>query len=297
MGSIVRFLAQAGVAWCCCASAASAVPPVQAATPSREQCLAFHEQAQDARIDGQLLSARTLLRECSAATCPALVSRDCVAWLADVERQIPSVIFRGVKDGDDLSTLRVREADRLLSDALTGTPLELDPGPHHFVAELPGFPAQEATYVLQAGDKARVVRFDFVSPKAPAPSTTAPPAHNPPPPSAPLLRPVTTTTYVLTGVTLAAAITSGVLGGLALSKRSDVEQSCAPLCRDRDVAGVKGLALGSDIATVVAVVAAGATIYTYVTRPSVAASGSLAAPSPSLRVSWTGLGVAAGGSF
>ena len=38
---------------------------------------------------------------------------------------------------------------------------ELDPGPHHFAAELPGLPVQEGTYVLQAGDKNRVVTFDF----------------------------------------------------------------------------------------------------------------------------------------
>jgi hypothetical protein len=302
MASIERVLAQAGLAWCCCVSAARAEAPAPDAAPSREQCLALHEQAQDARIAGQLLAARADLRECSAATCPALVTRDCVSWLSEVEQQIPSVIFRAVKHGDDLAALRVREGERLLTETLTGTPLELDPGPHHFVAELPGFPAQDATYVLQAGDKARVVLFEFVT--AHAPTRPNAPGQAPPlPPAAPLLRPIPQATYVLGGVTLAAAVTSGVLGGLALSKRHDAESDCAPLCTDRDISGVKGLALGSDVATAIALVAAGAAIYTYVARPSVAAtnggmtSGASALPTPHWHLAWTGLGVSARGSF
>ena len=206
MGSL-RFLALAGVAWCCGTVPARAQAPVQDAAPSREQCLAQHERAQDDRLAGKLVEARSALRECSAAACPTLVSRDCVSWLADVEQQMPSVIFRAAKDGQDVVSLRVSEAQRLLTSTLTGTPLELDPGAHHFVAELPGFPAQSGTYVLQAGDKARVIRFDFVTPAAPTPAA-APPAA--PPPA--MWRPVPTITYVLAGATLTATVVGSVLG-------------------------------------------------------------------------------------
>src|SRR3954463_15898164 len=218
MGS--RFLAHAGVAWCTLSTFAHAEAPAVSAEPSRAQCVTDHERSQDARLSGRLLSARVSLRECSAAACPALVSRDCVQWLTEVEQQIPSVIFRAAKDAEDVVALRVREGDQLLTESLSGSALELDPGPHHFVAELPGFPAQEATYVLQAGDKARVVRFDFVSPH---PAT--PPVVVPLPPRPPVLarpperRPLTTQTLVLGGTTLVATATGAVLGGLALSKR------------------------------------------------------------------------------
>jgi hypothetical protein len=266
--------------------------------PSRAQCLAAHEQAQDARLAGQLLSTRAALRECSAAACPALVSRDCVLWLTEIEQQIPSVIFRAAKDGEDVVMLRVREGDKLLTESITGSPLELDPGPHHFVAELPGFPAQDATYVLQAGDKGRVVRFDFVSPQ---PSAEAGPTAPPPAPTLarPDYRPIPTVSYVLGGVTLAATATSAVLGGLALAKRKEVQENCAPLCPDRDVRSVKQLALGSDIALVVALLGGGATVYSYATRPSVplAIDAPNSAAAPRFRVVWTGWGVAAGGSF
>jgi hypothetical protein len=297
MGSIVRFLARAGVAWCSVSTLAHAEAPAERPAPTRAQCLADHEQAQDARLAGRLLSARLALRECSATVCPALVSRDCVQWLSEVEQQIPSVIFRAVKDGEDVVALRVREGDALLTESITGSPLELDPGPHHFVAELPGFPAQNATYVLQAGDKGRVVRFDFVSAHAPVAAAT-------PPGPAPLLvlppehRPIPTLTYVLGGATVSATLAGAVFGGLALSKRKEVRQACAPLCQDRDLEGVKELALASDIAFALALLAGGATVYSYVTRPSVSPDLNAAGVLPSsLRVVWTGLGVTAGGSF
>ena len=296
MGSIERFLAHAGVAWCSVSTLAFAEEHTAPSEPSRAQCLADHEQAQDARLAGQLLSARAALRKCSAAACPSLVSRDCVQWLSDVEQQIPSVIFRAARDGEDVVKLRVREGDKLLTDSLTGSPLELNPGPHHFIAELPGFPAQDATYVLQAGDKGRVVRFDFSSPKPlpPAPALTPPPEPLP----VPLHRPIPKLTYALGGVSLAATVTGVVLGGLALSTRQDVRDDCAPLCKDRDVTSVKHLGLGADIAFAVAILGGGATVYSYVTRPSVPLTGAAAAPpAPRFQVVWSGWSVTAGGSF
>jgi len=306
MGSIARFVAHASVAWCTLCALARAEepappsPPASARPPTRAECVAHHEQAQDARLAGQLLSARSALRECSAAACPALVSRDCVGWLSEVELQIPSVIFRAVKDGEDVVTLKVSEGQALLTSTLTGSPLELDPGPHHFVAELAGFAPQDATYVLQAGDKGRVVRFDFVSPK-PAPSAVAPPAAKPNPQLVPpaLPRPIPTLSYALGGVTLAAAASGSVFGVLALSKHKSVEQRCAPLCRDNDVRGVRELALAADISFAIALLGAGATVYSYAERPEVPPR-SAGVPAPlaaRFSVAWTGLGLAAGGSF
>jgi len=284
MGLSARFVALASVLWCGWCSHAQAQESPPHGEPSRAACLTSHEQAQDARLSGQLLAARTLLIECSAASCPGLVSRDCVSWLADVEQQIPSVIFRARKDGADVVALRVKEGERVLTTSLTGTPLELDPGPHRFVVELSGFPPQEGTYVLQAGDKNRVVTFEFTSPQPPTPppverarvSRTAP------------ARPVQLETYLLGGMTLVAVTTGSVLGGLALSKRHQVEQRCAPLCTKRDIHQVTDLALASDIAFGVALVGAGITLYSYATRPALPAS---------VAVRWTGNGVLAEGNF
>jgi hypothetical protein len=292
MGSIERFLAHAGVAWCCFSTLARAEAPARADSPSRAQCLAQHERAQDARLVGHLLDARAALRECSAATCPPLVSKDCVAWLTDVEQQIPSVIFSGAKDGEDVVAVSVRDGERLLTESITGSPLELDPGPHRFRAELAGFPAQEATYVLQAGDKARVVRFEFVSERRAGPVASATLPSQPSAPQPVLWRPIPTVSYALGGASLVAVVTGSVLGTVALSKRKELERRCAPLCGDRAVNEAKNLALGADIAFAVALLGAGGAIYSYAARPSVPLR-----EDANLRVSWTGMGFAAEGAF
>lgn len=289
MGSFTRALAFMSLGWCCMVAtrAHAESPKPVAAAASREACLAEHEQAQDARLAGRLLEARTDLRECSAATCPALVTRDCVAWLAEIQQQIPSVIFRATKDGVDLEKLRVKEGDVLLAETLTGTPLELNPGPHHFVAELPGMPAQDATYVLQAGDKSRVVTFSFTSPapvKSPASEATK---H--------FVRPVPKLTWVLGGIAVAALATGGVLGGLSLSERNQVESDCSPLCTNRDVQGVKQLALAADVSLGIGLVAAGLSLYTFAARPAIASASTR--PSPSFALDFTATGVRARGSF
>jgi hypothetical protein len=259
------------------------------ANSTREACLAEHEQAQDARLEGKLLEARNDLRQCSATTCPALVTRDCVAWLAEIEQQIPSVIFRATKDGVDLERLRVKEGDTLLTETLTGTPLELNPGPHHFVAQLPGMPEQDATYVLQAGDKSRIVSFSFTSP------VLAPPPQGPGLPGPRLVRPVPTLTWVLGGIAVAALATGGVLGGLALNEHSDVSKECSPLCTDHEAQGVKRLALATDISLGIGLVAAGLSLYTFAARPAVASANAEA--QPSFALDFTGTGLRARGSF
>jgi len=299
MGSIARFLALAGAAWCGFSARARAEQAVaHSDTEVRDRCLDQHEQAQSARLAGHLLAARAALRECSAAACPALVSRDCLAWLAEVEQLTPSVLFRAAKDGVDLETLRIREGDQLLTESLTGRPLQLDPGPHHFIAELPGFPPQQANYVLQAGDKGRVVKFEFVTPQpapAPAPGATterASPARSEQPAEA---RPIPTLSYGLGTGALAATVTGAVLGGLALSRRQDVEARCAPLCRDSDVQGVKQLALAADISFVIAILSAAGAGYVYATRPSHPTSR--AALSLGFEARAGDVGVTAGGSF
>ncbi|HEY6079459.1 MAG TPA: hypothetical protein VIW29_11680 [Polyangiaceae bacterium] len=298
MGSIERFLALAGMACCCWSARAHAEPGEEGNPPTRDQCLDAHEHAQAVRLSGDLLRARLALRQCSAAACPTLVSRDCMAWLTEVEQQIPSVIFRATRDGTDLIQVRVLEGERELASAITGTPLELEPGVHHFRAELAGFPPQQTSYILQAGDKARVVGFAFVSPQAtPPPAAVPPPAAAPAARDVPESRPVPTLTYVLGGTALAAVISGGVLGAMALSERDEREASCAPLCTPQELDRVSNLALATDVSFVVAALAGGAAVYTYLTRPSVGNPPSVAPSLLGVRLGQAGWSVSTGGRF
>jgi hypothetical protein len=296
MGSTARFLVVAGAAWFgICAPARAEEPGTGADASARERCLDQHEQAQAARLGGHLLAARAALRECSAAACPALVSRDCLGWLSEVEQLTPTVIFRAAKDGVDLEKLRIREGELLVTDSITGRPLPLDPGPHHFTAELPGFPPQQATYVLHAGEKGRVVRFDFVTPEPTPIAPAATPATPVVKDRASLERPVPTVSYAFGAAALAAGTAGVVLGGLALARRQDVNERCAPLCRDSDVRGVKQLALAADISFVLAFLSAVGAGYTYATRPTQPSSPRALAVT--LTAQPRHVGITAGGRF
>ena len=56
----------------------------------------------------------------------------------------------------------------------------------------------------------------------------------------------------------AGLIVGAVLGGLAISEHDQLASSCAPMCEDAQLSGMRGLALGTDVSLVVGGVAAAA---------------------------------------
>ncbi|HEY7376702.1 MAG TPA: hypothetical protein VIF57_31375, partial [Polyangia bacterium] len=67
-------------------------PPPESADAAKAECLANYEAAQLARRERRLLDSRAALRVCSGAACPAAVRADCVDWLDQVARSLPSVV-------------------------------------------------------------------------------------------------------------------------------------------------------------------------------------------------------------
>lgn len=254
-------------------------------TISFDECVALHEETQRLRQDSRLLEARRKLRQCTNPQCPGLVRTDCLRWVEEVQRNLPSVIFGASADGNDVVRLRILEGEALLAEAVTGRPLELDPGPHTFRAELPGYPPLEATYVLRVGEKNRLVHFDFSRP-SPAPVRAPAPAPAP-------RRPIPVLTYAFGAAALAAAAGGTVLGVMAIDERRSAEERCSPLCTDEELGSVRNLALYSDLSFGAAVVAAGFATYFYLTRPTSEASPVRAAAiaSPGF------VGAAVGGPF
>jgi hypothetical protein len=225
---------------------------------SLERCVAVHEESQKLLQQSRLLEARQSLRQCSTPSCPSLLRSDCSHWVDDVERRLPSVIFYATDNGEDAVALRVFEGERLLSESVTGRPLELDPGPHTFRAELRERKPIVTTYVLREGDKQRVIRFDF---RSATPSGVEAAAEK--------SRPIPTTTYVFGAVALAAAAGGATLGVMALSERKSAEGKCSPLCTDDEVGSVKTLALYSDLSFGAAAVSAGLATYFFLSRDEV----------------------------
>jgi hypothetical protein len=237
----------------------------------RSTCLADHEAAQLARLDGKLVEAKRKLGACAVAACPSAVRADCTQWLAEVNNALPSVVLAATSTRGDEVHVRVYLDGAPLTDRLDGKAFELNPGPHRFRFELPPYPAQEETLLLREGERERLVSTRFAEQPVPVASSvhSAPPPVSPP--SAPSSRPIPWITYALGGLAVAAVGTTTYFGLRALAEQREKLDSCAPLCATWEVREVERPALAADISILVAVVAGGGAIYTYWTRPTIPA--------------------------
>lgn len=114
--------------------ALTTVPRFAAAESSTiERCLEGSDQGQVSRDGGHLLDARRLFLMCSDEACPAPVKSQCAKWAAEVEADLPSVVF-GARDasGADLYDVDVLMDGKLLTSKLDGRAFPLDPGRHVF---------------------------------------------------------------------------------------------------------------------------------------------------------------------
>lgn len=224
---------------------AVSLTPGLAAADETAACLASYEQAQQSRKESHLLDARRELSRCAADACPAIVRRDCLGWLRDLEPTIPSVVVSvRTESGVDLLDASV-SVDGGPPQKLTGAPIELDPGPHELVAG-----TAKQRILVNLGERHRQVLLLQEDPR-------------PPPPSARKeLAP-----WLLGGAALVLAGTGAVLWGLGTSELHDLRDSCGPFCRAGagDAAQTK-LVVG-DVAMGLGVLAAAGAIYLSL-RPS-----------------------------
>jgi hypothetical protein len=189
---------------------------------TKRACLASYEGGQRLKKRGALVRATGELTACAQSACPAAIRQECVGWLAETERAVPTVVLvaRG-PDGEDLTDVAVRANDAPLADRLSGGAIALDPGRYTLRFERPPLPAVARTIVLAEGEKARRVEVAFARPPV-----FAPPA------SAPASARASAWPWVFVGVGIA-----GLGGAAYLLYRGNAEASsleaCRPAC-DRD---------------------------------------------------------------
>lgn len=147
--------------------ATAALSTAHAAADDKQQCLAASDQGQQMRDDGKYRRAREAFAACARDACPALVRRDCVKWLADLEQSSPSIVV-GAKDdkGGDLVDVTVLVDGAALVTKLDGKPVQVDPGQHVFRFVRQGSEPAETTVVLRAGEKNRFVGVTLRHPVA-----------------------------------------------------------------------------------------------------------------------------------
>jgi hypothetical protein len=145
----------------------------RAAEPTKLECVAANDAAQDLRRAGRLHAAREKLALCVSTSCPGLVREDCAQRLTEVDGIMPSLVFE-VKDGagNDVAAVTVTmDGQRVNTPRM---PVQVDPGKHRLVVEAEGLPRTERTIVVREGERDRHEPIVLGRSTAPGPITPAP---------------------------------------------------------------------------------------------------------------------------
>jgi len=243
--------------------------PQAHAADKKQQCAAAYEQSQELRASSKLHAARDALVICAQDACPAFVQSDCTQWLAEIQREMPTVVLAAVDSkGSDLTGVKTSMDGVPVETEQEGKSIGVDPGRHVFRFELEGFAPIERAIVVRQGEKDRIVSvtFDSSQPSPPVSVDTTPS----PTPVSPLpvedvtsskpgpLRPYA---FVAAGVGAAGLIGFTVLGLVGKSQRSDIEDSgCKPNCNKDDVEAVRTKLVLADVSLGVGVAGIGTAV-------------------------------------
>jgi hypothetical protein len=235
-----------------------------AAPPSVPACLDASEQGQDLRDKGKLTKAAALFETCAAASCPAPVRASCAKWQAEIAESMPSIIVAARDDADADVVGATLSIDGGPGANVSGRAITLDPGPHTLVVTAPRYEKAEQKLVVTTAEKNRIVRIRLATLEA------APPAPAAPPP-AKSSSGVPVLALGLGGLAVASGVVSLAVGLGARGDLSDLHNApCAATrtCPADETSDIKKRLLIADVALGVAVVAAAAAVYFWLTTPS-----------------------------
>jgi hypothetical protein len=196
--------------------------PAQQEDPQAQACLASFKEAQRFRKlkpAPKLLAARDELVKCSQAACPDAIVVRCQEWLGEVNAAIPTVLLTAHSKGVDVVDVKVTIDGVERPDAMSGSPIELDPGVRRIVARRGGVERHKTLLIVQS-KKNRPVDFVFPAKKPPPPPG---PGKVTPPPDGftmPLLG------WIGFGVGIVAVVVGSITGGIAISKGSELQDEC-----------------------------------------------------------------------
>lgn len=231
--------------------------PVDASGTAHE-CIEAHAAGQFERDAGRLLSAKERFVACTAAACPAMIRRECVALGESVVAMTPSVVlFAQDADGRAIDGARATIDGQRAIAQLDGRPLELDPGVHRFELTLRDGRSQTLTATLSSGEKYRRIVATFV-----APTTKMPGSPGSPESAASGRNPLA---YVFGGVGLATLGAWGIFALDGRNKQNELER-CAPHCQASDVDAMRKSYLIADVLLGVSIVSLGTGTYLFLKR-------------------------------
>ncbi len=236
-----------GAAAAAAAALAAVATPLHAA--DKEACVQAYDEGQRARARGALLAARGHLLVCAEDDCPVATKGDCASWLVEVEASTPTLVLAAVdRKGNDTTAVKVTLDGRTVAERLDGKAIPVDPGKHVLSFEAPGVAPITREIVVRQGEKNRAVEVSWAEQQEGGPA-----------------RPggvvaISPGTWVLGGLGLAGLTVFGVFGGLALSEKSEAEETCAPRCTDAVVDSIRAKLIVADISLAVGVASLGAAV-------------------------------------
>jgi len=140
----------------------------------KTMCSEKYQSAQRFRAAGKLSLARGDLLRCAEQACPAFVSNDCKTWLAEVEADLPTVVFAVIgPDGHDVPMAAVRVDGVGIANATDGLVHSMDPG-GHLVEALARGQLLRQSVVVRVGEKSRRIELRLAAPASPEPVPVAP---------------------------------------------------------------------------------------------------------------------------
>ncbi len=128
-----------------------AAPASAAESPA--QCLAAYEDAQVLRRQGDLVRSAEQLLSCGGPACPVRMQRDCQRWWDEVQRSLPTVVFRvRGPDGEALPGATIA-IDGAAPRPLDGRALQMNPGQHQVVFAHDGYEPLRTPVFITEGEK------------------------------------------------------------------------------------------------------------------------------------------------
>ena len=142
----------------------------------KSACFDGATQGQTLRDQHKLVEARAQFAVCARQACPKQVSKDCTAWLDQVDQALPTVVV-SAKDagGRDLIDVTVTIDEHPFTTKLSGDAVPVNPGLHAFHFETKDGGRVDRQVLVREGVKSQNV--DVVIGAQPS----APPAVVPPP--------------------------------------------------------------------------------------------------------------------
>ena len=227
------------------------VASVVAAAPTAEACASAAERAAPLQREGRFTQALVPLMVCVADACPRVVREWCRSTRAEVELQVPTVVFT-VQDGSGVDLVAARIfIDGELVGAETGSPVPVNPGVHVIEARAEGHLQHRQEVAIRAGEKLRPL------------IVTLAPEVKPLPPPMPV---VTRARFPLWPAVLTSSVALAGFGGFAgfgIHTRSSFEamqMTCAPTCESSRVQSVRTTATIADGSLVAGSIAAGLSV-------------------------------------